>query len=71
MCWRASRPGSLPMPGRLAGWKAGPKTRFKGGSSGTSPPVWNGWPTKVSLLDSSKNTMLVDWVRAWELQDIK
>lgn len=30
--------------------------------------TWNGWPTKESLLDPNKNTMLVDWVRAWEIQ---
>lgn len=29
--------------------------------------TWNGWPTKASLLDPDKNTMLVDWVRAWEV----
>lgn len=28
---------------------------------------WNGWPTKESLLDEGKNTMLVDWVRGWKL----
>jgi len=27
----------------------------------------HGWPTKASLLDPNKNTMLVDWVRAWQL----
>lgn len=29
--------------------------------------TWQGWPTKESLLDDSKNTMLVDWVRGWKL----
>lgn len=27
----------------------------------------HGWPTRDSLLDPTKNTMLVDWVRAWKL----
>lgn len=31
--------------------------------------TWHGWPTRESLLDSSKNTMLIDWVRAWQLAD--
>ena len=31
--------------------------------------TWHGWPTKESLLDASKNTMLVDWVRGWQLVD--
>jgi hypothetical protein len=29
--------------------------------------AWHGWPTKESLLDPKMNTMLVDWVRAWQL----
>jgi hypothetical protein len=29
--------------------------------------TWHGWPTRESLLDPAKNTMLVDWVRAWQL----
>ena len=29
--------------------------------------TWHGWPTKASLPDPTKNTMLVDWVRAWQL----
>jgi len=29
---------------------------------------WHGWPTKESLLNPNKNTMLVDWVRAWQLK---
>lgn len=33
--------------------------------------TWHGWPTKASLLDPAKNTMLVDWVRAWQLKDIQ
>ncbi|MBK1875816.1 hypothetical protein [Pelagicoccus mobilis] len=28
---------------------------------------WHGQPTKKSLLDESKNTFLVDWVRGWNL----
>ncbi|WP_299552423.1 family 16 glycosylhydrolase [Seonamhaeicola sp.] len=32
--------------------------------------TWQGWPTKESLLDDSKNTMLVDWVRGWQLVDL-
>ena len=28
---------------------------------------WAGWPSRESLLDSKKNTMFVDWVRAWRL----
>ncbi len=32
--------------------------------------TWHGWPTKESLLDPSKNTMLVDWVRGWRLSDV-
>jgi len=31
--------------------------------------TWHGWPTKASLLDPAKNTMLVDWIRAWQLVD--
>lgn len=31
--------------------------------------TWYGWPTRESLLDPTKNTMLVDWVRAWQLTD--
>ena len=31
--------------------------------------TWHGWPTRTSLLDAVKNTMLVDWVRAWALVD--
>ena len=30
--------------------------------------TWHGWPTRDSLLDPGKNTMLVDWVRAWNLE---
>ena len=30
--------------------------------------TWHGWPTRDSLLDSSKNSMYVDWVRAWKLE---
>lgn len=29
--------------------------------------TWHGWPTQASLLDPQKNTMLVDWVRPWQL----
>jgi hypothetical protein len=29
--------------------------------------TWHGWPRSENLMDESKNTMLVDWVRAWEL----
>ncbi len=31
--------------------------------------AWHGWPTRASLLDSTRNTMRVDWVRAWRLVD--
>ncbi len=31
---------------------------------------WHGWPTRESLLNAKKNTMLVDWVRAWKLVPI-
>jgi hypothetical protein len=31
--------------------------------------TWHGWPTRESLLDSSRNTMLIDWVRSWQLVD--
>jgi beta-glucanase (GH16 family) len=31
---------------------------------------WHGWPTRESLLDPARNTMLVDWVRAWKLEKI-
>jgi hypothetical protein len=31
--------------------------------------TWHGWPSKASLLDPAKNTVLVDWVRAWRLVD--
>ncbi|MFC1763307.1 hypothetical protein ACFL6U_14665 [Planctomycetota bacterium] len=31
--------------------------------------TWHGWPTQASLLDPTKNTMLIDWVRAWTLTD--
>jgi len=31
--------------------------------------TWHGWPTQASLLDPAKNTMQVDWVRAWRLVD--
>ena len=30
---------------------------------------WDGLPTLASLRDSDKNTMYVDWVRAWKLED--
>jgi hypothetical protein len=33
--------------------------------------TWHGWPTKASLLDDSRNTMLVDWVRGWKLEKIQ
>lgn len=29
--------------------------------------TWHGWPTREGLLDPDRNTMLVDWVRAWTL----
>ena len=29
--------------------------------------VWEGLPTIESLNDSSRNTMLADWVRSWRL----
>ena len=29
--------------------------------------TWHGWPTRASLLDPARNTMLVDWVRAYRL----
>ena len=29
--------------------------------------VWEGLPEIESLRDPAKNTMLVDWVRAWKL----
>lgn len=32
--------------------------------------TWHGWPKRENLLDDSKNTMLVDWVRAWKLEKI-
>ncbi|WP_158966308.1 family 16 glycosylhydrolase [Paraglaciecola sp. L3A3] len=32
--------------------------------------AWHGWPTKESLLDPNKNTVLVDWVRAWQLKNV-
>jgi len=31
---------------------------------------WHGWPKPENLLDDTKNTMLVDWVRAWTLKKI-
>jgi hypothetical protein len=31
--------------------------------------TWHGWPTRESLLDPARNTMFVDWVRAWQLED--
>ncbi|MFC1476451.1 family 16 glycosylhydrolase [Fibrobacterota bacterium] len=31
--------------------------------------TWDGLPTLASLNDPNKNTMLVDWVRAWILED--
>ena len=33
--------------------------------------TWHGWPTKESLLDPKRNTMLVDWVRAWKLEKLQ
>lgn len=32
--------------------------------------TWHGWPTRTSLLDPKKNTMLVDWVRAWRMEKL-
>ena len=31
--------------------------------------TWDGLPTLASLNDPNKNAMLVDWVRAWKLED--
>jgi hypothetical protein len=31
--------------------------------------TWHGWPTRASLLDPVRNTMRVDWVRAWRLAE--
>jgi beta-glucanase (GH16 family) len=33
--------------------------------------TWHGWPTRESLLDPDKNTMLVDWVRSWKLVPVE
>lgn len=32
--------------------------------------TWHGWPTRDSLLDPTRNTMLVDWVRSWKLEPV-